>query len=193
MHRSKLNRLLNRCLLCLLALPCSAALGHAWAQQPPLPPGLPQFTLPRDFTPTPQELGVSGGVLKAVRDKFECKKCNGQEPGGRVGGTMLKLGAAGQVALVASYAADHCNDNGSCAIWLFPAQGEPQLLDWGASYALVTTSNKPAPDIAVRGSAGGRLEFVHLFSYANGRYIAIGCDALYDKNDMGDVTISACK
>jgi hypothetical protein len=49
------------------------------------------------------------------------------------------------------------------------------------------------PDIAIRGSAGGRMEFVHLFSYLNGRYVATGCLALYDKNDMGDVTISACK
>jgi hypothetical protein len=37
------------------------------------------------------------------------------------------------------------------------------------------------------------MEFVHLFSYLNGHYVATGCNALYDKNDMGDITISACK
>jgi hypothetical protein len=163
------------------------------AQQPPVPGGLPQFPLPRDFTPTPQDLGVSGALLNAVRARFECKKCNGQEPGGRVGATMLKLGELGAAALVTSYAADHCNDNGNCAIWLFPAQGEPRELDWGVSYAVVTTATKPVPDIAIRGMSGPRNEFVHLFSYVNGHYAATGCLSLYDKNEMGDVTISACK
>ena len=163
------------------------------AQQPSFPPGLPQFPLPRDFTPTPQDLGASGTLLNAIRARFECKKCNGQEPGGRVGAAMLKLGSLGQAALATSYASDHCSDNGNCAIWLFSAQGEPQPLDWGVSYAIVTTSAKPVPDIAIRGSAGGRREFAHLFSYVNGQYVATGCNALYDKNDMGDITISACK
>jgi hypothetical protein len=163
------------------------------AQQPTVPPGLPQFPLPRDFTPTPQDLSVSGALLNAIRAKFECKKCNGQEPGGRVGAAMLKLGSLGQAALATTYAPDHCNDSGNCSIWLFSAQGEPRQLDWGISYAIVTTSAKPVPDIVIRGSTGGRMEFVHLFSYLNGQYVATGCAALYDKNDMGDVTISACK
>jgi hypothetical protein len=163
------------------------------AQQPPVPAGLPQFSLPREFTPTPQDLAVSGGLLNAIRAKFECKKCNGQEPGGRVGATLLKLGTMGQAAIVTSYSPDHCDDNGSCAIWLFPPQGEPQPLDWGASYVVLTTSSKPVPDIAVRGMTGQRTEFVHLFSYLNGRYVATGCDALRDKNDMGDVVVSACR
>jgi hypothetical protein len=184
---------MKRLLLCLcvgfLAL-CSPAPS---AQQPAVPAGLPQFPLPKDFTPTPQDLSVSGALLNAIRAKFECKKCNGQEPGGRVGATLVKLGTMGQTALVTSYSPDHCDDNGNCASWLCPPQGEPQLLDWGASYVVLTTSSKPVPDIAIRGMTGRRTEFVHLFSYGNGRYVATGCDALRDKNDMGDVELSACK
>jgi hypothetical protein len=168
------------------------AVFSAAAQQPAFAPGQPQFPLPRDFTPTPQDLGAAGAQLKDIRDRFECKKCNGQEPGGRAGAVMLKLGAAGAWALATSYAADHCNDEGACAIWLFPPQGEPQQLDWGTSYAVVTSGGKPVPDIAIRGSAGGRREFVHLFRYDNGRYVASGCDALVDKNDMGDVSVGPC-
>ncbi len=113
------------------------------AQQPSVPAGLLQFPLPRDFTPTPQDLAVSGALLNAIRARFECKKCNGQEPGGRVGAAMLKLGSLGPAALATSYASDHCNDNGNCAIWLFSAQGEPQPLDSGVSYAIVT--HPPSP------------------------------------------------
>jgi hypothetical protein len=184
-----MKRLLSCLCVGCLAL-CSPALP---AQQPGVPLGLSQFPLPREFTPTPQDLNVSGALLNAVRAKFECKKCNGQEPGGRVGATLVKLGALGQAAIVTSYAPDHCTDTGNCSLWLFTAQGEPQQLDTGVSYAIVTTSDKPVPDIAIRGMTGDRTEFVHLFTYLNGRYKATGCLALRDKNDMGDVTISACR
>jgi len=179
--------------LCLCSLAPSAPLH---AQQPSLPPGLPKFPLPKDFTPTPPALSVSGSLLKAIREKFECQKCNGQEPGGRVGAVMIKLGALGPAALVTSYSPDHCGDTGSCSIWLFYSEGgaiTSYQIDWGASFTLPTTTLNPVPDIAIRGVTGDRREFVHLFSYLNGHYIVTGCDALWDKNDMGDVTISACK
>ena len=49
------------------------------------------------------------------------------------------------------------------------------------------------PDIAIRGVTGNRTRVAHLFSYLNGHYTATGCNALWDKNEMGDVVISACK
>ena len=188
-----MKRLLLSLCLCLCSLAPSAPLH---AQQPSLPPGLPKFPLPKDFTPTPPALSVSGSLLKAIRETFECQKCNGQEPGGRVGAVMIKLGALGPAALVTSYSPDHCGDTGSCSIWLFYSEGgaiTSYQIDWGASFTLPTTTLNPVPDIAIRGVTGDRREFVHLFSYLNGHYIVTGCDALWDKNDMGDVTISACK
>ena len=188
-----MKRMLLSLSLCLGSLALSTPLR---AQQPSLPAGLPQFPLPKDFTPTPPALSVSGSLLKAIREKFECQKCNGQEPGGRVGALMVKLGALGPAALVTSYSPDHCGDTGSCSIWLFYSEGgavTSYQIDWGASFTLPTTTPKPVPDIAIRGVTGDRREFVHLFSYLNGHYIATGCDALWDKNDMGDVAISACK
>jgi len=186
---------LKHLLFCLfLVLPVLSA--PLPAQQPALARGLPEFALPRDFTPTPQDLSVSGGLLKAIRDKFECQKCNGQEPGGRVGAVMIKLGTLGTAALVTSYSPDHCGDTGSCAIWIFVSEGGSYVaypLDWGVSYTLPTTTEKAVPDIAIRGVTGNRTEFVHLFSYLNGHYTATGCNALWDKNEMGDVVISACK
>ena len=178
-----------------LTLPLCLLFAQLAAAQSPAP----RFPLPRDFVETPADLkAVSGNsaLLKAIQLKFNCKKCDGaKEPGTRIGATPVDLGTLGKGAIVTAYTDEGCDATGNCAIWVFyPKAGDfaSEQLDQGTHYTLIKSQN-PIPDIATRSRTGPKTEIVHRSAFSGTSFAKTGCDALYDKNDMGDVDVSACK
>ena len=115
-----------------------------------------------------------------------CKSAPGPEGGGDYAASIQQIVGSQSLAAL----------RWPCLLYTSVSEGGSYVaypLDWGVSYTLPTTTEKAVPDIAIRGVTGNRTEFVHLFSYLNGHYTATGCNALWDKNEMGDVVISACK
>jgi hypothetical protein len=178
-----------------LILPlCLLFTALATAQSP-----LPRFPLPRDFVETPADLksvSGNGALLKAIQLKFNCKKCDGaKEPGVRIGGAPVDLGTLGKGAIVTAYTDEGCDATGNCAIYVFYLKDgtfTSEQLDQGTHYTLIKSSDA-IPAIATRARTGAKTEIVHRHAFTGTQFAKTGCDALYDKNDMGDVDASACK
>jgi hypothetical protein len=160
---------------------------------------LPRFPLPRDFVETPADLKAvsgNGALLKAIQLKFNCKKCDGaREPGVRIGAAPVDLGTLGKGAIVTVYTDEGCDATGNCAIFVFYAKDgtfTSEQLDQGTHYTLIKSSDA-VPAIATRARTGPKNELVHRSAWSGTTFAKTGCNALYDKNDMGDVDVSACK